>query len=541
MRYNFRKGFNLFILLLVFYGIISCEKDFTDIGSNIIDNTKFTTSQEELGIDIKQVNVDEVISDNLGIGRTDYLLGVFADASNNYRKIKASIVSQLTIIPNLEIFSGADTLEVTTVIDTVFLKIQYPVLSNVNTDSEISYYDLDSTAIVGDVEKPFNLNVYQLGTYLNTLNPSNPAKRNSYSSNYEFSKIGSILNIENFEFRPKISDTVIKIERYETKLDTIKPDTIIRYKNSSNNISLPFAVIPLKKDFFKENFLDKYGTTEFSSQDEFNNYFNGIILEATGDEGTIINLNFNNSETNAIPSIEIYYTSTYIKDNEDKVKRSNHSFLLSGTKVNTYKVEGNTASSNDKIRLQGTVGSEAVIDIFVNDENENGIPDKIEELREKNILLNEASLTFYVDPGIREDIIPERLYLYKSNEDASNPIRSKVIDSYIRLTNSNENANVFGGILEKADDGKAEKYTIVITDYILSILSGGTNYFPKLRLKVANSTEIQEVKNPPAQEDIDTLYSNYNWNPRAVTLYNNKDENKDKKAVFKIFYSENKN
>ena len=65
------------------------------------------------------------------------------------------------------------------------------------------------------------------------------------------------------------------------------------------------------------------------------------------------------------------------------------------------------------------------------------------------------------------------------------------------------------------------------------ILSGETDYSPLLRLKAINSTDLQTVS--------DTVYTNYNWNPKAVTIFNHHIENDSKKAVLKISYSEKKN
>ena len=65
------------------------------------------------------------------------------------------------------------------------------------------------------------------------------------------------------------------------------------------------------------------------------------------------------------------------------------------------------------------------------------------------------------------------------------------------------------------------------------ILSGKTDYSPLLRLKAINSSDLQTVS--------DTVYTNYNWNPKAVTIFNHHIENDSKKAVLKISYSEKKN
>ena len=102
---------------------------------------------------------------------------------------------------------------------------------------------------------------------------------------------------------------------------------------------------------------------------------------------------------------------------------------------------------NNEIKLQGAAGSEATIDLFGADADNNGIADKIEELRAKNWLINDASLTFYINQSADTTAIPYRLYLYKSDEIFSNPVLSQIKDAIVKLL------LVVDG-LERDDNGK---------------------------------------------------------------------------------------
>jgi hypothetical protein len=173
---------------------------------------------------------------------------------------------------------------------------------------------------------------------------------------------------------------------------------------------------------------------------------------------------------------------------------------------------------NDEIIIQGTAGSEGEVTLF--DQN------KIDELRAQNLLINDASLIFYINQSADTNYVPDRLYLYKDNS-AANVSFSQVKDAY--------SESAFGGIagqLERDDDGKVEKYTFRITDYVSDILSGETNYSPALRIKAFNPTDL------PVS---DTIFNNLSWNPKAVTLFRNSTTNSTKKAVLKISYSEKTN
>ena len=166
--------------------IISCEKDFTDIGSNVITNTKFDTDGIFVDIEVENSPLEKVQSDNISRQLSQYLLGVYSNP--NYEKLEASIIAQISIANDLTVINetfGADTTVVTT-IDTVFIKLPYQVRLANSTDKS---YQLDS--VFGDASKSFSLNVYRSNTYINTFNPIDPTKINSYFSNATFQKTGS--------------------------------------------------------------------------------------------------------------------------------------------------------------------------------------------------------------------------------------------------------------------------------------------------------------------------------------------------------------
>jgi hypothetical protein len=526
----FKKSVYIGVILSLFTAVISCEKDFTDIGSKVITNTKFDTNVLSVDITVENSPLERVFSDNISLEQGQYLLGVYANA--NYEKIEASIISQVSIISGLKVIDstyGADT-TVVSKIDTVFIKLPYQATleSTASTGPEFS---LDS--IIGDQTKAFNLNVYQSDTYLSSLNPIDPSKSNSYYSDFDFQKTGTELNDElNFQFIPNEKDTVIYVKRWTSDNVLITTDTVKYVGSSSGTLPIPFARIPLNEDKFRTLFLDKYESSEFETQDAFNDYFRGLFIEASGSEGSLVSFNFSNTLADLNPSIEVYYTNTVFNDQTgDTIKtfRKNNSFPLSGIRVNPFKMEDKVYAVNNEVKVQGTAGSEAKIDLFGADLDNNGIADKIEELRAKNLLINDASLTLYINQSADTVSAPYRLHLYKSDETiASNPVLTQIKDA------TSEAA--FGGIdgfLVRDSNGKKEKYTFTITDYISDLLSGESNYSPTLKIKVYNSTDSPNTVT-------DTILNYKSWNPRAVTLFNHSLVNGESKAELKISYSEEK-
>lgn len=521
------------VLLTFFSAIISCEEDFTDIGSNVISNTKFSTNTFDIEITVENSIVEKIKSDNITRESGQYLLGVYA--TTDYEKLEASIVSQIAISTSLALIEPdtitkyqTSTTSIVTTIDTVFIKLPYQATLTDNTSTG-PVYTLDS--IIGDTSKAFTFNAYQTSTYLSRLNPAEPSKLNSYNSNDVFNKTGNSLNaVPNFQFMPNVNDTVMIIKRRASNNVIVKRDTI-KYSGSSSTLKVvpaPFAAIPLNKDKFKQIFLDKYGSSEFETQDAFNNYFRGLILEASGNEGSLISFNFSNTTPSLNPSIEVYYTNTAINNQSgDTIKtfRKNNSFPLSGLRVATYKMNEKIYPADNQIKLQGTAGSEASINLFGADTDNNGVADKIEELRAKNWLINEASITFYINQSADTTAIPYRLYMYKTGENLTQTTGlTQIKDTYSETT--------FGGFLERDSNGKAEKYTFKITDYISDIVSGEEDESPILKLKIYNTSDA------PLSN---TLFTNYSWSPKAITLFNQEAVNGNKRAVLKIAYSERKN
>lgn len=499
------------VYLLAF--TISCEKDFVDIGSNVITNTKFDTNSEEIEVILENSPLERLQSDNITRQLGQYLLGVYNRP--DYEKLEASIITQVGVLTGLKVVDdtyGADT-TVITKIDTAFIKLPYQVSLNSDEDS----YKLDS--VFGDPSQAISLNVYRSNTYINTFNPLDPSKRNSYFSDATFEKIGDALNDPiNYQFAPSDNDTLIVVKRRLFDDSIAASDTITITPSTNSTIPYPFARIPLNETKIKELFLDKFESGEFASQSAFNDYLRGIIIEPSGNEGALVSFSLNSTNAALIPSIEIYYTNTVLVSGTivtDTLYKK-HSFPLSGFRVNTFKMDNKNYPINNEVKIQGTAGSEGKIQILNST--------KISELRSKNWLINDATLTLYINQSVDTTNVPERLYLYKNYNTGTSEINSHVKDAY-----SEGGFGGIGGALARDTNGKKERYVFNITDYISDIVSGEISTSPDLKVKAFNTSDIFAN---------DTTFTNLSWSPKAVTLFN--QDNNTKKPVLKISYSEKK-
>lgn len=500
--------FGVFILFII--GIISCEKDFNDIASNVVKNTKFDTKDTIIEVVITNKAITSVRADGLTVGGTlgQYLLGVYNNP--NYEKIEASVVSQLALDNTVRVADktyGTDTTVVTT-IDTVFLKIPYQ--GTLKTDSR-SEYVLDS--IIGDKTKAFNLNLYRTETYMNRLSPSDPSKLNNYSSDATYQVLPGELNAQvDYPFIPNALDTMMIYKRRLSTGTVYRTDTL---KLSNNN---PFARIPLDEAKIKQIFVDEYETSShFETQEAINDYFKGLYIEAKGNEGSLMAFNIATTNFDLKPSIEIRYTKTVLKGGTEVVDTivKTNSFLLSNFSTSLYKMDEKVYPNDKNIIIQGAAGNMAQIKMLDNSQ--------LNTLKSKNWLINEASLTFYVNQDIvGQDTIqtPYKLFLYKDGN-----YKAQIKDHL------SEGPAIYDGNLVITDK-KPDYYMFRITDYVSDLLNGTITDNPILGLKVFNNPTDGFIS------PIDTLVTDHNWSPKAVTLLNHdKVSNGERRARLKISYS----
>lgn len=497
---------------------ISCEEDFTDIGTSIVDNNQFSTNDTTLFVTVVGKDIPRAQSDGLAprgpLGQ--YLLGVYNNP--NYKKIEASIISQLAVPFNLTKVDreyGTDTIVVSQ-IDTVFIRIPYQATS-LGTDVIGPLFQLDS--IIGDQTAGFNINVYRLAEFLNILDPADPARPNSYFSDDTYELFPETLNATVIDdFKPRFRDTAQFVFRRLSNGNVYAVDTV-RYQNSN-----PYFAIPLKKEVIKEAIFDRYEAPELSSQDAFNGYFRGFKIQADGPFGSLMSLSLDTQGLE--PVMDIHYTNTILEEQidgstviVDTIKKTD-SFGLFGIQNSQYVMTPGQAPAFNQVPIQGTAGSMASVTLMNRDQ--------LNEFRTKDWLINDATLTLYVDKTVvGSDTIatPFQLFVYKDGMDASgNEVPAQILDLFTEPAS-------LGGFLNRDGDRNPDSYTFKITDYISELFSGDLNDLQPLGIKVFNQRDL-----PTSSQD--TLVETYNWNPKAVMLLNHELTNGVRRATLKISYSE---
>ncbi|WP_111707201.1 DUF4270 domain-containing protein [Lutibacter citreus] len=493
------------VFSLVFFTLFSCEKDIESVGVSLVDNNNFSSDNLVTEIISKTENVDRILGNSL----TQNLLGVYKD--DDFGKIKASIVTQLAP-PVLDTYADGygDNAE----IDSVIINIPYQATREEDNSDGTPKFVIDSVFGNDDVE--FNLSVYELKTFLNSLDPTDPTKSAVYYSDKEFLKGITPFYSDKFKVNP--NDTVSYIKRYLNDgvtvydTDTIKKDDL----NPSINI-------PLDETLIKEIFIDNAANAEFASVDNFIRYFRGFYIEASelnSEYAHILSLNLSGAK------MSIYYSRTQDEDTDEDLDgngtdgetgvRTKHQYTFLFNSLTSNIINRDYSGSNleqgteERLYVQGAAGSIATLELFSNE--------NLTELRANNWLVTDADLSLYIDQDASAKEVPEKLYIYNYDEN------EQIIDAIT------EGPTALGGNLERDDDGNPLKYVFKITDYVSNLLkSDDPSELVKLGIKVYDISDT-----PTSTTDV--IVHNYGSNPQGVVLFNHNSG--EKRVKLQISYTE---
>lgn len=515
-----RFGSRLLLMTLSLGTLFACVEEFQDIGIGIVDNNRFDAERYVSTVEASTLDVERLKADGLDLPNQrlgQYLLGVYN--SPLFGKLEGNIVSQLSLLSNLSRYTGqygSDTIVVSTM-DTVVLNLPFQYSLDGRYDNGTPRYVIDS--IIGNQDEAFDLKVYRLDTYLNVFNPTNPSEYNTYYSDrsYNYSDLLNASSDYSFKFSSTDSLGIIKRRSYDTgevyDIDTLNAES-----------PFPTITIPLSKDYFDQNFVQKFDDAEFDSQNAFTDYFRGVFLEASGEDGALLSLPLDAA------SIDVYYTNTVMVQSSQEVLdtiKKTVNFPFGGIRTNQYLRSGSSTRNSENLYVQGAGGSEISVSLFGEDTDNSGLPDELEELRTKDWIVNEASLSFYVDTEVydlSQDSIPYRLFVYR---DLGGEDGVQTLDM-ISPTGGDESLD---GRLERDTINNYWRYKLRITKYVTDLMRGDAAFpLNDLRVKVFSPTDVQ-------QAPLDSIVPPYNWTGKGVVLHGANSQDLDKKLKLEIYYS----
>ncbi len=490
----------------------SCKEDISTIGSEVLG-----TETPNGILDDSQTVV--AYSRKLGPLQSNrlpaYQLGIYNDPV--YGKSKVNLLSQLTLESNDPKFG--DSAEV----DSVFVYL--PFFSTATTVDSVTTYELDS--IFGST--PINVSIF----------PSNYFLRD-YDPNSGFEELQNYYTDQGPTFEEYLGPELANVENF---IPT--HNGYILNEGEDDEVKLPPGLrVKLPVEFFQEKIIDMEGTPELRNSNNFKNYMRGLYfkVDSPTDNGSL----FIFDVTKAFVSIFYSY------DNEtDPDTRDNATFRLNmnAISVNTFEnqlpqqiqtaIENpNIQTGDENLYLRGGDGIISVVELFGKDNDNNGVADELETLRDKKWLINEANLIFYVNQDIMfgGSTEPERIIIY----DLKN---SNVLADYnLDTTNGLEAADaltIHYGKLQKGSDGNGQYYKMKITNHISNLINKDSTNVP-LGIVVSQNVltrTTQKLQNP-MEPSIEQVPSSSVISPEGTVLYGNASPNQEKRLKLQIYYTE---
>lgn len=567
------------VVVTALFLFASCDKDFNEIGSDVIGDDHF---------DFLPDNLSTVVAYNqkTGIVQTNNMainsLGIY----NNpvFGKTKANFVTDLqmsTINPTFD-----DEMFVS--LDSVVLTIPYFSTKTATATDGKGTYKLDSI-YSPDRENlnPIKLKVYESGYVLNDLTPPNFQDAQKYFSDdddaYFDANKGALL-YENNSFIPSAKEIVTYTKDKGLKMNP-------RIAANIESRLTPRMRLHLNRSFFEDKIINA-PAGKLLNNSVFKEYFRGLYFQVQDSEtGSLMQLKFTDGD------ITLHYTEYSTLEDADNnpstpktpvrfpaddpdypnvPKKTAKTFVIkmAGNSVNLFKNEPNadylaaisapnTTSGDPRLYIKGgSEASVAIIDLFGPDEDNNGIADELETIRESNWLINEANLTFYIDNSAlgmgkklqgRKALEPQRVYLYDLNN--RRPLFDYSKDATTVPGSPKFNKYIHDGFLQREEvvdeygAKRGTKYKVRITNHIRNLVrKDSTN----VRLGLVVTESIENVQNAWLQTPV-TLNNGKKFdrvpqasvmNPLGTILYGSnipfsEDPNSDysKRLKLEVYYT----
>ena len=503
---------NIVATLLVVILAASCDKKFNTVGAELLPPDQFPSSKlnypltvQHLPTDVVQTN-NGLVSQNNGF-MAPLQLGVFQNSL--YGDTEAAVVSQL--LPLSTYYFGdktdeaeAESFDENEQVQNVWLEIPFFTDQTDNdNDGLIEVYDIDDNDPNSDSDGD---GVSDLAERNNGTDPLNPdtdddgigdaedTETANPNANRTLYAIDSLFGTREASFRLEVN----RINQYLRDLDPnqnfevqqpyFSNFDIAAFKETelfNQTISLDFNEvvideetrrsprirIPLDNAYFQTHFINREGDDAFADPTNFKEFFRGISIEASDFSAPLLMImNFN--------AMQLYVSYEYNTDADGT--KANKDFILSASgtvKFNT--ITKTTPIHADltqvyqdqdaaKIALSGGVGSVATIKLFDDGVDQASL---LEEFKQQPWLINEASITLYVDEAAVAQYglaVPDRLFLY--NAASSTPLSDYQLDS----SATTELAKIIHGGFLIEEDG-VRYYKIRITDHIRNIKNNNSN------------------------------------------------------------------
>ncbi len=527
-----------FIILFVVVFLVSCDSDSNEIGADVIGNDNFETGTPEY-FSVSATNQELGPVETLDLAASTNPINALGIYNNPvFGVTKANLAVQLQLNPVNPNFNPL----LAPKIESVVLTIPYfSERTSTNPDGS-STYKLDS--IYGPTITPskIKLRIYESNYYIRDIDPQTQDIQRYYSNqNQDFDNAKGLQLNDTSDVRQNeefIFSAAELVEPGEVTTETPNPQPIR---------SAPGLKIYLNKAFFKSKLIDA-DQTKLLNNNVFKEYFRGLYfkVESSGsDEGNLAMLNvkagkitIKYKQYKTVPTADVP-----TPEKETKKLEIN----LNGKSVGLIESDPVPATNSERLYLKGGAGYMSVIDLFG--------PGQLEELRTKNWLVNDASLTFYIDNNATNGMgktnssggnarEPNRIYLYDLKN--KRPLVDYYSDQNSPSSDPKFSKSNFGGIIKKTS-GRGTYYKIRITNHIRELIKNTDSTNVQLGLVVTES--INEVGNKKLRatttnNNISVIPTASILNPLGTILYGSNipsgDPDYEKRIQLKIYFTKPK-
>lgn len=522
---NLRKTWGKWgILICSFIALTSCKEDLDYLESDLINQHNFSGVIDSLSTVVAySVRANSVQTNGLPVN----MLGLYNDPV--YGWSNANVLTQLTL-ENPDPDFGNEPL-----INKVTLSIPYFSTAEAESEDGTTAYQLDS--LYGN--QPIKLSVYESNYFLRDYDPNTGYEElQKYYSNQNsiFENFLGTLIYEKDEFVPSNDEIVLNEGEENDEGESLE-----------ERLS-PRMYVELDSAFFAQKILTQAGTDNLLNNNNFREYFRGLYFKTEAVSGSSGNYFLFNLED---ASIEMEYT--FLPDgaeNESERDTAVLNFSFNGIRVNTINTDvpqsieatldnPNTEFGEENLYLKGGDGAVAIIDMFGDDVDGDGEPDELTNLKDKNILINDAFLEFYVN----QDMVsggssePERIFIY----DLKNRqiLLDYIIDNYTPESDPLNYKTNHLGRLERNADGQGIKYKIRLTNYINSLVNKDSTNL-QLGLSVNHNVALTGFRSieQSASPGFENLPTGSVISPKGTVLHGSNSPNADKRLKLYIYYTE---
>lgn len=516
-----------FSLSLVFF--ISCDDDSNEIGADIVGNDNFETGTPEF-YDVNAISQITGPVETLDLAVN--ALGIYKNPV--FGTTKANIAIQLQLNTLNPTFDEALEPE----IESVVLYVPY-FSTRLSTSSEnVSTYKLDS--IYGEANSKIKLRVFESKYYIRDIDPTSPTQDiQRYYSNendaFDLVKGAQLNNAQDMSQNDEFVFSAAEIVELGIPTDEVPKPAEVRLA--------PGLKLDLDINFFKSKILDA-PTGKLLNNNVFKEYFRGLYfqVESAGtNDGNLAMLNIKGGKI----TIKYKQFKSAPTTEDPKPEQEIKTFILNlnGKSVGFFQNEAVAPVDPDRLALRGGEGAMAVVDLFGPDNDNNGIADKLEELRANQWLVNDASLTFFIDNAAMggTGYEPNRIYLYDINN--KRPLVDYYSDQNSPSSKPKFSKSVFGGIIKKSNL-RGNYYKLNITNHIRGLIQNSDSTNVKLGLVVTENIgdfSNKNLKTAIPTYNINEIPSASIMNPLGTILYGSGENVPiDKRIRLKIYFTKPK-